>query len=315
MNMKRGLVFTLCSLAVAAMASSAMAQANVQLSLNLRYTDPADPSEGGQWYLVAKTDDPDGISAISAYISNITPTAASMTYGNGSGPGATAYGAANSTTAATLGAITNGGNPFAATIGGAVNVVYGQDLTTTIVADVGQGAGTPGNVASDPLKNANWNNAAVIATGTWTGSARPAFVSAGANSTDSNTLGGTTLGSPAFDANTTTTVRGDSLFSLGLNTPGTAGLRAGDANRDFAVTGADFAILQNNFNQAPGTKGWDQGDFNDDGNVSGADFALLQNNFGQPATAPQVAAVPEPGTISLAIAAAGLAVAFSRRRS
>jgi hypothetical protein len=56
----------------------------------------------------------------------------------------------------------------------------------------------------------------------------------------------------------------------------------GDANLDFKVNGADFAILATNFNKAVvGPSGWDQGDFNYDGKINGADFAALAANFNQ----------------------------------
>jgi hypothetical protein len=309
MNMKRGLVFTLCALAAASAASSAMAQATVQLSLNLRYTDPADPSEGGKWWLVAKTDDADGIAAISAYFSNINT--AGMAYGNGTGAGASGYAA---TTAAAIGAITNGGNPYAATIGTAINVVYGQDLAAgPIVADVGQGTGTPGNTGTDPLRNATWNNAAVIATGTFAGGGnagnqfnRPAFVAAGTNSTDANTLAGTTLGVPAADANVTMIVRGDSVIGLGLNANPAAGIRLGDIDRNGLVNLNDFGGLSANYLQ-PGVKGWDDGDFNDDGTVNLNDFGALSAAFGQAAPPAPITAIPEPGAaVLLGIALLGL---------
>ena len=298
--MKRGLVFSLC--AAALVVGSAVAQAqNVQLSLNLRYTDPNTPATGGTWYLVAKTDDADGIAAISAYISNINT--AGIAYGRGAGAGNDKY--ANAT-AATIGAILNGGNPFAGTIGGAVNVVYGQDTANgPIVADVGQGAGTPGDTATDPLRNAAWNNSAIIASGSF-GATRPAFVAAGANSTDANTLAGTTLNVAAQDATTTTVVRGDSVFSLGLNTNPATGLRPGDANRDGTVTSLDFSILSANFNQA--ATGWDQGNFNSVTGTNSLDFSILSANFGQSAPAPGVAAagaVPEPTSAAL-LSLAGL---------
>lgn len=299
--MKRGLVFTLCAAALVVGSSVAQAQ-NVQLSLNLRYTDPADPTEGGTWFLVAKTDDAEGIAGISAYISNIATGTAGSTYGRGTGAGSAAYANAN---AATIGAILNGGNPFKATIGGAENIVYGQDLAAgPIVADVGQGAGTPGNTAVDPLRNPAWNNAAIIASGTFAG-ARPAFVTAGANSTDANTLQGTTLGQSGTDAVTTTVVRGDSMT---LEAAG-KGLKGGDANRDGLVTGADFSILAAAFGTGAN---WDQGDFNDSGSVNGADFSILAASFGSSSNPGPASAIPEP--TSAVIALFGLAGFAARRR-
>jgi hypothetical protein len=281
-----------------------MAQ-NVQLSLNLRYTDPADPSEGGVWYLVAKTDDPEGIAGISAYISNIAGGTANSSYGNGTNAGSGAYAA---TTAATLAAITNGGVPYKATFGTAENIVYGQNIAAggTIVADVGQGAGTPGNTAVDPLRNPAWNNAAIIANGTFAGGGalgnqfnRPAFVAAGANVTDANTLASTTPGTtPAQNANTTFVVRGDNVITFAFNTVAGSGIRLGDVNRDGLVNINDFGGFSANFGQATGM-GWDQGDFNDDGAVNINDFGGLSANFGQPAPPAPVAAIPEPSSIAL----------------
>jgi hypothetical protein len=327
MKMKRGLVFTLCALALAASGRVAHAQLgalDVKLSLNLRYTDPFNPAEGGVWSLVAQTGSTKGIAGISAYLSNISGVATVNKYGNGvlSTAGSGYAGAFDATA---IGAILNGGNPYVTTIGAAINVLYGQDTAAgaggpggnTIVLNVGRGVGTPNNIASDPLKNSTWNNSALIAQGTFTGT-RPAFVNSGANSTDANVLPLTATATPpantSLDAATTFFVRGDSFRGLNLeDAGGVKGLRQGDANRDFTVTGADFAILQNNFNQAPGTKGWDQADFNNDGNVSGADFALMQNNFNQPAT-PPITSIPEPASIvTLAIACFGLAAARSRR--
>jgi hypothetical protein len=302
MNMKRGLVLSL--VALAGMASSAMAQ-NVQLSLNLRYTDPADPSEGGVWYLVAKTDDPEGIAGISAYISNIVAGTANSSYGNGANAGSASYAA---TTAATIAAITNGGVPYKDTFGGVENIVYGQNIATggTVIADVGQGAGTPGNTAIDPLRNPAWNNAAIIANGTFAGGGalanqfnRPAFAPSGANVTDANTLAATTPGTtPAQNANTTFVVRGDNLITFNFNTVAGSGLRPGDANRDGLVNQFDVSTLAGNFGPATG-KGWDQADFNDDGVVNQFDVSALAGNFGQPAPPAPVAAIPEPSSIAL----------------
>jgi hypothetical protein len=296
MNMKRGLVFSLCALALA-VCSSAQAQTPVvNLSLNLRYNDPADTTEGGTWALVARTTAVNGVAGISAYISNINT--AGIVYGNG-GTASASY--PGSITATTLGAILNGGNPFAGTFGSAVNVVYGQDVAAgPIVTDIGNGAGTPGNIPNDPFKNATWNNSALIASGTF-GASRPAFTTVGANSTDANVLGGTGTGTAAINADVTLTVRGDSV------TPD--GLKRGDANRDNIVNSDDFDRLALNF--GTGTT-WDQGDFNDSGSVNSDDFDQLALNFGTSRTPPAVAAVPEPA--SLALVAVGVCGLYFIRR-
>jgi hypothetical protein len=308
MNMKRGLVLSL--VALAGMATSAMAQ-NVQLSLNLRYTDPADPSEGGRWFLVAKTDDPDGLAGVSAYISNINATGIALGNPTAVGIGTAAYPVVSSTA---TGSIANGGNPYVGTFGGVVNVVWGQDISATgsITPNVGRPGG-PGNIATDPLRNPAWNDAALLLSGTF-GATRPAFAPSGTNVTDANTLAGTTLGQAGQDANTTFVVRGDSLASLGLNNPTTAGLRAGDANRNGTVTSDDFNLLALNFGgTAGGNRTWDQGDFNDSGHINSDDFNLLALNFGQPAPpAPAVSAIPEPG--SLALLAVGVLGMYTLRR-
>jgi hypothetical protein len=282
-----------------------MAQATVQLSLNLRYTDPADPSEGGKWWLVAKTDDTDGIAAISAYLSNVQTIGAA--YGNGTGAGASAYA---TTTASTIGAITNGGNPYIGVFNGVVNLVYGQDLASgPIVADVGQGAGTPGNTGLDPLRHSNWNNAAVIATGMFAGGGnsgnqfnRPAFVPSGSNSTDANTLQGTTLGVPSVDANVTMVVRGDSLGSMNLNSAPGQGLLRGDVNRDFIVNEDDLNLVLLRFQDGPGL-GWDVGDVNDDGWVDENDLNQVLLHFADASAPPGISAAIAPASEAIGAAA------------
>lgn len=79
-----------------------------------------------------------------------------IVFGNGTtvGVGAQSY---PLVTQATLGAnvATVGNTPFNSTAAGITNIVYGQDLVTT-VKTIGEGAGTPGVLASDPLRNATW---------------------------------------------------------------------------------------------------------------------------------------------------------------
>jgi hypothetical protein len=64
--------------------------------------------------------------------------------------------------------------------------------------------------------------------------------------------------------------------------PGAPTARYGDANRDGAVNGADFAILAANFGRSG--RAWEQGDFNGDGTVDGSDFSLMAANFGNGVT-------------------------------
>jgi hypothetical protein len=299
MNMKSGLVFSLCALALAAYCGQA--QAAVNMSLNLHYTDPADPSEGGTFQLVAKTDSPNGISALNAYLSNINT--AGLVYGNGT-----------TITATTLGAITNtGAVVFQTPVTGGFNLLYGQDTANgPVVKNVGRGNGTPGNVTPDVFKNNAWNNVALLVSGTF-GATRPAFISAGANSSDANVFANANTVTPLASGDViaagtvTTIVRGDSVA--------TDGLKSGDANRDNVVNSDDFNILALNFGGSGKT--WDQGDFNDSGTVTSDDFNLLALNFGQSRPAPSVAAasaVPEPASLGL-LAVSALGMFALRRRS
>jgi hypothetical protein len=292
MNMKRGLVLSLCALAVAASASSAMAQATISASLNLRYTDPANPAEGGTWNLVAKTTDDDGIAALVVYLQNA---------GN----------AAGTTMATNIGALTQVGNPPDDAIldrtGGVLEIVYGQDMTLAgTVFDVGQPNFGP-RIQVDPLRNTTtWNNASLIASGAF-GATRPTFVSFQGFPADGNTLPDAVDGATDSEpATVTTIVRGDSVIGLGLNDNPGAGIRIGDVNRDGLVNINDFGGLSANFGQTTGA-GWDQGDFNNDGAVNINDFGGLSSNFGQPAPPAPVAAIPEPSAaILLGIALLGL---------
>jgi hypothetical protein len=304
MNMKRGLVLSLCVLALGAFAQTAKAQLpTVDVSLNLRYTDPANPAEGGKFYLVAQSNAAMGLAGLSVNISNINE--ASVAFGV-----AAAENGYAATTRAQIGdtLAPAGNSPYKDTIGGFVNLVYGQDLGLALKTNIAKGAGTDGNIATDPLKNTAWNNSTLLFSGTF-GATRPVFGTNDANVFTSATAVG--------QATVVTSVRGDSLFSLGLNTPATAGLRPGDANRDGAVGAADSALLFSNWSPAGTTKGWDTGDFNNSGGVGAADSALLFSNWNPAGTAyvpPTVAAVPEPATVGLAGAALVMVGGMVRRR-
>lgn len=292
--MNRGLVSSLCAVALVAMVA-AQAQAATQLSLNLRYTDPANPAEGGTWTLVAKTDDADGIAAINAIIDNVD---------NGIGPDDVALQVG-------IGAIdpidAGGANQrpaYLATATG-IDLIYGQDIANgpvvsgigTVSAPAAAKVGTVGNGFADPLHNSAWQQATKIATGTF-GATRPSFV----NTTDANELVGTTGAIQATSL--TMTVRGDSVRTLGLESPANAGLIPGDANRDGVVNvpGDGFILVAN---IGLGST-WDQGDFNNSGTVDvPGDGFILVANIGLPYTPPAVGAVPEPASIAMAVLAVG----------
>ncbi|MBN1853474.1 MAG: PEP-CTERM sorting domain-containing protein [Pirellulales bacterium] len=269
----------------------AIAQSTIDVSLNLRYTDPADPTEGGQFTLVAKTNDTIGIAAISAYLDNINSAGIALQTGIG---GMTPIYVMSFTD-------------------GTVNAIYGQDISTTVVPGVGTASTPAGLIATDPLWNPAWNNVTSIMTGTF-GGLRPAFTTEGSSSTGGNVLTKSTVPGSAAAATLTTTVRGDSKNGLGLET-GT-GLFAGDADRDKKVGPADLAIIGLNWAPAATTKGWDTGDFDDNGAVGPADLAQIGLNWdptGGKYVPPTVAGVPEPASLVL-LSLVGLALLALRIR-
>jgi len=290
MNMKRGLVFSLCALALAAYGSLAHAQ-TVGVSLNLHYNDPANPSEGGTFQLVAKVNTPGttkGLSAVNAYISGVNT--AGLAYCAG------------------INALTNGGsNVFATPVTGGVNILYGQDTSVaagTVILNVGS---TVALQATDPLRNAAWNNSSVLVTGTF-GAVRPAFITVGANSTDSNLFTNTATAStpePAgavVDASTNTpVVRGDSMTTLGLNSNPAAGLFPGDSDRNGDVDISDFGALSAHWFDAPvaaTTPGlWEKGDFDNNGDIDISDFGALSASWNLGIAPAPISAVPEPTSI------------------
>jgi hypothetical protein len=296
MKMKRGLILTLCAVALGAFAQTAMAQLpTIDVSLNLRYNDPANPAEGGKFYVVAQsnaTTGPGGLAGLSVNISNIDSASAVF------GVAASENGYAATTRAQINDTLAPAGNsPYKLTSGGFVNLVYGQDVTQALITNIGKGASTPGNIATDPLRNtAVWNNSTLLFSGSF-GATRPAF----GTGNDANVFNTATTTS---QATVLTSVRGDSVASLGLNTPATQGLRIGDRNRDGAVN-LSTDILPALANIGKPAQGWDQGDFNNSGTVNvSADILPALAQIGLPAlppATPAVAAVPEPTTVGLAL--------------
>jgi hypothetical protein len=171
------------ALALAASAQVAAA-AMVNISMNVFPTSLANPNGGGAFSIVAKTDSPVGIAAINAYLKDIN--IAGLDVEND------------------IGAILNGGQPYVATIGSAINILYGQDVASgPIVGGVGTALKSDG---PDPFGDPLWNDATLIFTGTYS-SVVPMFTNAGNNTTDANVLASVIVGNAAIDADTTTVVR------------------------------------------------------------------------------------------------------------
>jgi len=314
--MKRGLVLSLTALALV-VGNAAVNAADIDLSLNLRYTNPGDPDQGGRWFLMGKTNTANantGIAGLSVYLTNINTTG--IVFGNG-----TAVGGGNQTypvvTQATLGAnvATAGNLPFASSAAGITNIVYGQDLVTTIKT-IGEGAATPGVLTADPLRNAAWANATLLMSGTFAGGGtaanqfnRPAF---SGTTTDGNVFNGA---GAAVDATVSTVVRGDSVVTFGLNTPATGGILFGDLNRNGTVgftTDINPALSQIG---AGSGKTWDQGDFNGNGSVGfTTDINPALANIGVAAPPAPISAVPEPAALGMMFLAATGVAAIRRRK-
>lgn len=289
--MKRSLLMSFCAVAIVAM-SLGQAMATISLSLNLRYTNPANTAAGGTWDLLARTDSANGISGLVVVLDNIN------------------FGSVTFNPAID-------GIPIETSQSGTLTeIVWGYDVNATAgvgkFLNVGKGTGTPGNVAKDdlfPTAANTYDNMALIMSGAF-GATRPSF------GTLPGTGGGPTTGQSWSSAAMTSGgalepivfmggdgVRGDSVA--------VDGLKLGDANRDGTVNNSDFNIVINNFFASPRT--WDQGDFTADGVVNNSDFNAVINNFFTSATPPAFTAVPEPASFAL-LAAAGAMLGFIRKR-
>jgi hypothetical protein len=179
--------------------------ANVDISLDLFPTNPANPGGGGNFSIYAKTDAPLGIAAINLYLSNVSQTG--LTPEND------------------IAALLIGGKIPSTAVTGGLNILYGQDTAGgPLVFGVGTATKSDG---SDPLGNPVWNGATKILSGIY-GPGLPAFIPAGSNHTDSNVFvfSGTAplpAGSVVAAMNVTTTVRVASVpepLALGLKLTG-----------------------------------------------------------------------------------------------
>lgn len=132
------------------------------------------------------------------------------------------------------------------------------------------------------------------------------YFAGGSNNEDGQRSGFNDRGELAFLA--TIVGGGSSIAVSDVVVPSSA-----DFNGDSLVDGGDFLIWQRNLGMAVGAQK-SNGDADGDGDVDAADLASWKGGFGvMAATAASVAAVPEPGTVALALSAvAGL---LATRRS
>ncbi len=129
------------------------------------------------------------------------------------------------------------------------------------------------------------------------------------------------LGGNDVDALSAAIVNGSTLAHFDLDDSGVVdvndlgywvqelrGTLLGDANLDGAVNATDLNALALNWQQSSGL--WTGGDFTGDGFVNSADLNALALNWRKTANA----AVPEPSSISLVLAALSIVAARARRR-
>lgn len=278
--MKRGLVFALCAAMVAATAGQAYAVVSVQL--NLRYTNPANPTGGGTWDLLVKSDTAamNGIAGLKVTIGGNLGVTGNGLPSNAILPNAAVFDNVNSVFRFN-------------TVAGGTEIVAGDDLAGTLVTGVGTATFAGRVIQDDLFTNAStadfWDNSTKIASGSWTG-ARPTLIPA---NVQANEFNATNVAVAATIGNNTgagrVSVRGDSV--------GVDGLKLGDANRDGVVNQFDVSTLAGNFGGSGKT--WDTADFNSDGIVNQFDVSALAGAFNQSTPSPAVASVPEPASVLL----------------
>ncbi len=261
--MKRSIALMLCALALSAFSASGARADDIEIELEFN---------GGDWSLYAEVVDTGsgvdgslGLASIRALINGIN-------FGTG-GDGVTI--------ASGIGAINpvNGGPPVLNKGGGLIEIIYGQDISSTgsIVGGVGVGGRD------------------LIASGTYLGS-DPTFGSDGSLTSQGLFL-------------TSTTPGGGNAVDPDNNVLVLSGNPA-DLNNDGFVDGLDLGILLGNFEMNAAPSG---GELNGTDPVDGLDLGILLGAWNPPAlSALSAASVPEPTSLAL-FAVAGTALLATRR--
>jgi len=290
MNMKRGLVFSLCAAAALASAQLASAQNSVVVSLDVYFNNGNDNTTGGTWQLLAKVT-AGGAQGLAGLDTALTGTTATAVFKAPTPAFKTNFDAktwlqdqdGNANTLDML----FGQVPVAAP--GPQDLQYGVGLTTVNPDELG---------ASVDVSGVNMASAVTLAVGQFGNGVTPAFVAGGtaANVFTAQGVGGAPPAVGSIVAATVTT-------QVRTN----AATRAGDATLDKAVGSADVTRVIANFGVGNGTRLWQEGDVTGDLNVGSADITRIIANFGQPPVVGAVSSVPEPAAgLLAAMAIAGL---------
>ncbi len=250
----------ICCLLLFVVLGSAPGKADdLQLTLDLRNSFIRDPLGGGTWQLFARVIQTDvgasgdfGLSGIRALINNID--IGSITF------------------ASNIGQLSGG--PYTQTLSnGTVEIVYGQNLSGSVVT----GVGVPPTEA--PFRDT------LIASGKWPAGPRPTFGSDG-------TSAGTSVGS--FLSVAGPPYSGSVLADTTL----TSTVTLGDMNNSGTVTSLDISLFVAQLGTAPLLPYNPAGDINQSGRVTNADIPVFLAILTGPLSA--TGTVPEPSTLLLA---------------
>ena len=285
------------------MALSPVNAADVDFGLNVMYLDPSDDQSGGVWHLMVRTDAAyEGLAGASVRLLDVQDIEFRAPQGDDNGQiVGFSLERMNETdhTEIVLGMVQQ-------------DPTRPEFIQQSLFYDVGEigGGQQPGDNGTptfdlstsrnipwgsgDPLGDAAWSGAALLAVGSFGAGTTPSFFSDGNETTKANvwaTVGdevnpGDAIGEP--DGITFDTIVRDNL-----------GLLSGDYNRDGTVNAPDYNVWRDNF----GSTNELAADGNNDLVINAPDYNVWRDNFGNTlgAASGQGAAVPEPSTAVLVL--------------
>jgi hypothetical protein len=288
-QMRRARRLTGCALIILLLSARASADV-INLSLNVVYSNPSNPSSGGIWEVVAKSDG-FGISGLQMYLANISTATAAGPRGfvNGADPAGfsifvsdpepglgfteviagqilldpTDMGPTDEQSAFYgVGTLQNGAPNYPGRPAG-TNTIGPAFTSLSIVQNVPWATG-------DTFADANWNTAARIATGTFNPGATPGFLQSPSfvpNGTIFTSIGTNKVYGQLSDDIVATTIVRTNLTGIILP----------DYNRNGRVDAADFVLWRKTDGQMGAGL---VADGNGDGKVDQADYNLWRMHFG-----------------------------------